>query len=324
MKSARPVLPRRMLARVAASGGCGALHVDATPGGTVYLADGRVTYVESPAAPGVGDLLTASGRLAAATWRAALDAGRDGARVGQLLVDQGHLTRGELELCVLGAIYDAAFFVLHPTPARVRFVADDAHWLGSVTQVDTAALSRETTRRRRLLDAVAPQSDVDTAPVVPVARPPVEQVVLTALQWEVLVRADGRRTAADIARVLGRAGYVVLQELRHLAAAGLVRARAATAGPVRTGDADAAAVPDPPVPEDDAGPPGTAPGGAGAATARPASTRRGTADRAARLPRRRPGARPPGEPDPADTPAVPSRLDEAVLSRIRTALESLP
>ncbi len=208
MTSGRPTenaLPRRTLAQAARSGASGALHVDGSPGGTLFLAHGSVTYAESPAAPGVGELLTASGRLSRNTWRACFDAGRDEYRVGHVLVEQGHLTAGELELCVLGATYDAAFFVLQPRPAPVRFVAGERHWLGTLTQVDVTALDRETTRRHRLLDEITPESAVDGAPVTPVTRPPVDRVVLMALQWELLMHADGRRTPADLARLLGRA-----------------------------------------------------------------------------------------------------------------------
>jgi hypothetical protein len=63
---------------------------------------------------------------------------------------------------------------------------------------------------------------VDTAAVSPVARPPRERVTLTALQWELLVNADGQRTPADLALLLGKAGYATIQELRRLAALGLI------------------------------------------------------------------------------------------------------
>ena len=37
---------------------------------------------------------------------------------------------------MLGAIYDAAYFVLRPASAPVEFVADATHWLGTVVRVD--------------------------------------------------------------------------------------------------------------------------------------------------------------------------------------------
>jgi hypothetical protein len=217
-----PASPGRLLTEAAGDRQTGALVVGGHPGGTVYLIEGYVTHAESPAAPGVGELLTASGRLAGRTWRAALEAGTSRARVGDLLVAQGHLTLGELELCVLGTIYDAAYFALAPASAPVEFQAGAVHWLGQVVRVDAAAVNRETRRRGRLLDEIFDDPRIDVAPVTPVPRPPVERVTLTAQQWELLVSADGQRTPADLAQLLGRAGYATIQELRRLAALGLI------------------------------------------------------------------------------------------------------
>ncbi|GAA4462723.1 DUF4388 domain-containing protein [Phytohabitans houttuyneae] len=222
MKTARTgkaVPPRRTLTQLAAAGETGALHVEGEPGGVLYLKDGWVSYVESPGSPGVGELLTTSGRLPAVVWEAAAASGED---VGPLLVAQGHLTQGELELCTLGAIYDAAFFVLSPAPARIRFEAGERHWLGPVCQVDAAVLARELTRRRKLLDDAHPSSDVDTGRLRATPRAPTPRLVVTAPQWELIVHCDGHRTASDLARLLGRAGYTTLLELRRLVAAGLV------------------------------------------------------------------------------------------------------
>jgi hypothetical protein len=337
--------PGRLLTQAAGERQTGALVVGgdrggAHPGGTVYLIEGHVTHAESPAAPGVGELLTASGRLAPRTWQAALDAGTAGGQVGQLLVAHGHLTQGELELCVLGVIYDAAYFALSPASAQVEFVDGATHWLGPVIRVDAAAVNREARRRTRLLDEICPRPLVDTAPVIPVARPPVERVTLTAAQWELLVQADGQRTPADLAQLLGRAGYATIQELRRLAALGLLELpESRKAGvtpdfvrlprvhgtavdihrpvvklddgplvPVVTAPAPAHATPVPAdAPHDDLRPD---PAGANGALYRPP-----------RLARRKPGAKLPKE-MPPDAP-VHSGADEVLLKRIRTALRAL-
>jgi hypothetical protein len=328
--------PGRLLTQAAGERQTGALVVGGHPGGTVYLIEGHVTHAESPAAPGVGELLTASGRLAPRTWQAALDAGAPDGRVGQLLIAQGHLTQGELELCVLGVIYDAAYFALSPASAPVEFTAGAMHWLGPVIRVDAAAVNREARRRARLLDEIHPHAQVDSAPVIPVARPPVERLTLTASQWELLVHADGQRTPADLAQLLGRAGYATIQELRRLAALGLlelpevpdtdapefvrlprvhgtavdvrrpvVKLDEGPLVPVVT--ATASALPPPP-PSDLAADP------AGA---------NGTIYRPPRLARRKPGAKLPKEMPAESPPAIHSGADEVLLKRIRTALRAL-
>ena len=160
MSPSKTAAPGRLLTQVAGERQTGTLVVGGHPGGTVYLLEGAVVYAESPAAPGVGELLTASGRLAGRTWQAALDAGAPGARVGRLLLEQGHLTQGELELCVLGAIYDAALLRALPADRAGRIPAGATHWLGPVIRVDAAAVDREARRRARLLDEIFPHPRV--------------------------------------------------------------------------------------------------------------------------------------------------------------------
>jgi hypothetical protein len=347
VKSAKSASPRRLLTQLAGEGRTGALVVAAQPGGTVYLMDGQVTHAESPAAPGVGELLTASGRLAGRTWQAALDVGTSRAQVGEFLLTQGHLTRGELELCVLGTIYDAAYFVLAPAAAPVDFLDGATHWLGPVVRVEAAAVNRESRRRVRLLDEIFADPRVDSAPVAPVPRAPRQRVTLTALQWELLVHADGQRTPADLAQLLGRAGYATVGELRRLAALGLIEAPAArndqekkpdfvrlphargTAVDVRR---PVVAVADGPAPQPEQSPGKSLPQPAASAVEpRPAAapvaepqpvTADGPVYRPLPLPRRKPGAKLPKE-LAAGGPPIHTGTDELLLNRIRTALRAL-
>ncbi|MFF7182673.1 transcriptional regulator [Streptomyces sp. NPDC008121] len=206
-----------MLTRLASERATGALLRDH---GTLYLVDGRVVHAESPAAPGLDVLLSAAGRLPREGWDEAVD--RAGARhqVGRFLVDSGRLGDGELEICHLGAVFDAAFFVLAPGSGPTRFRYGVAHWFGTVRPVSAEAVERETVRRRELLDSVWPYAAVDTCPVVPRAASPGQTV--SPRQRALLAAADGARTPAEIARVLGRPAFHTLLDVRRLAAAGLV------------------------------------------------------------------------------------------------------
>ena len=333
MAARRTATPGALLAQVAGARETGALMVGGHPGGAVYLFEGRVMYAESPAAPGVGELLTSSGRLAGRTWQSALDLGTSTARVGRLLVEQGHLTQGELELCVLGATYDAAYFVLADPAAPVEFLTGATHWLGQVVHIDAAAVNREVRRRIKLLDQIFPNPLVDVAPVIPVTRPPRERITVTAAQWELLVHADGQRSPADLAQLLGRAGYAIIQELRRMAAAGLIELpeqRAAEPEIVRlphprgTSVAVARAAPDPvpvisgPEPVARHPPPGAEPPPAAA----PPGENNAGMNRPPRLARRKPGAKLPKE-MAGESPAVHQGADEVLLKRIRTALRAL-
>src|SRR5688572_6484971 len=89
--------------------------------GVFYLTGGRVTYAESACCPRAEDLLAAGGRISAHAVRQARQASSEERPGGDLLVDRGLLTRGELEFCVLGAVLDAAFFLFEATGVRMRF-----------------------------------------------------------------------------------------------------------------------------------------------------------------------------------------------------------
>ncbi|GLW98691.1 hypothetical protein [Microtetraspora sp. NBRC 16547] len=208
--------------------------------GTIFLTRGQVSYAESTGTPGVEELLTASGRISATAVRKARQAaGAEGGQAngGDLLVGKGVLTRGELEFCVLGATLDASYFLLdraldsgldaagaRPGP-RSRFRDGERHWLGTHWFFDVPGLFRECRRRKARLDRAWPSSELDTQPVIPVRRIPGRHVVLTALQWEVLLGADTTATPAELARRLGRPAYSTLLAVRELGAAGLLATR---------------------------------------------------------------------------------------------------
>lgn len=227
-----------MLMRLAGERATGALLRDQ---GTLYLVEGRVVHAESPAAPGIDVLLTAGGALPAQGWQEALTLAGTRHEVGRHLVDSGRVTAGELEMCHLGALFDAAFFVLGPASGPTRFRYGVAHWLGRVRPVAAEALERETRRRRALLDRVWPCPELDTSPVV--ARPPAPGQKITGRQEALLRLADGVRTPTAIAWALGRPSFHTLIEVRRLAAAGLVEPPR-PAEPNRTGHPAPAPVPD--------------------------------------------------------------------------------
>ncbi|MGG8406975.1 transcriptional regulator [Streptomyces sp. 12297] len=206
-----------MLLRLAEERATGALLRDH---GTLFLENGRVVHAESPATPGLDVLLTAGGRLPLAGWQEAVD--RAGARrqVGRFLVESGRVGGGELEICHLGAVFDAAFFALAPGSGPTRFRRGATHWIGSLRSVSADAVERETIRRRELLDTVWPYPALDAAPVVPRRAAPGQTV--TPRQRALLRKADGVRTPAALAWELGRSAFHTLLEVRRLAATGLV------------------------------------------------------------------------------------------------------
>ena len=176
-------------------------------------------------------------------------------------------------------------------------------------------------RRIRLLEETFPDPRLDSAPVTPASRPPRERITVTAPQWELLVHADGQRTPADLAQLLGRAGYATILQLRRLAAAGLLELPenpnpiSDTPDFVRLKRGRGASV-------DVRRPTVTVPTAAVAVARSPVKAMAAAGD-PPRLARRKPGAKLPkgvaAEPGPRDGPGT----DDALLKRIRTALRAM-
>ncbi|CAL9653233.1 hypothetical protein GCM10010423_54850 [Streptomyces levis] len=280
------------LATLAERSASGALSTEA---GIVYLAAGHVVHVESAHAPALGDLLTHSGALAPDGWWEAIDRAGRRCRVGRQLVDSGHLAAGALELCHLGALFDAAYFVLaHDGPA-LRFRPGVAHWLGAVRSVPVDTVLRESRRRRELLHRIWPEPAVDRAPLARIQD--AGSADLPARRSRILAQVDGVRTAAQIATALACRTFHTLVELRRLAAAGMV----APADPVApaAGPADSVAPAAPSAPAASVVP--GAPPAPGAPVMSPA----------------------PAAGSPVPVPVFPDEPETALLRRLLHALEAL-
>ncbi|MYS20478.1 hypothetical protein GA0115240_12031, partial [Streptomyces sp. DvalAA-14] len=175
-----------MLVRLAEQKATGALLRTT---GILYLAGGAVVHAESPAAPGIERLLTAGGRLPAQTWRQAVDQAGAQCRIARWLIDHRQLSAGEVEISQLGALHDAAFFVLAPAAGPTRFRHGAEHWFGPVSAVPVYEVEREARRRRGLLEALWPHPGLDTAP--PVRRRAARLPPVTGRQRALLDLADG-------------------------------------------------------------------------------------------------------------------------------------
>ncbi|MFD9719750.1 transcriptional regulator [Streptomyces sp. NPDC059076] len=195
--------------------------------GALYLVDGQVVHAEAAAAPGLDVITAASGRLRPDHWDDAIAAAGARCQVARQLIDSGAITAGELEICHLGTLFDAAFFTLATRSGATRFRYGVTHWLGPVRPVSPSAVERESMRRVRLLNSIWPHPEVDTAPV---RRRPHRGRAISPHRRALLELADGVRTPPTIARELGRPAFNTLVEVRRLAAEGLIDATAGVPG----------------------------------------------------------------------------------------------
>jgi hypothetical protein len=144
---------RHILHQLAESGRTGALHVEGTPGGVLYLVAGHITHAESAACPGIGERLVASGRLPAAVWTDTYAQAAGCRQVGRALVRDGHIGQIELACRVVAAIADVTHALLQTDDAPVRFADGERHWFGVIAQLELGTLIHRTAERLRTVPA---------------------------------------------------------------------------------------------------------------------------------------------------------------------------
>jgi hypothetical protein len=222
---------REALMVCAASGTSGVLRITGDPGGTIHLADGLVTAVETAGAPGPEVLLLRSHRVTESRWDAAFAAAATrGSPLSAELVAREAVGAGELEALLLTAMADAIYVLASGTV--------DEYWAepgpsddGLLLEpgAEAAGLLAEAARRIKVLASLPfPAADrrerLVAAPGA--VRPGVR---LGAGQDEILALADGRRTTRDLAFALGHGVYATTLRLAEMHAAGLLMTASAAA-----------------------------------------------------------------------------------------------
>jgi hypothetical protein len=222
---------REALMVCAASGTSGVLRITGDPGGTIHLADGLVTAVETTGAPGPEVLLLRSHRVTESRWDAAFAAAAARGRpLNAELIAREVVGAGELEALLLTAMADAIFVLASGTVDEYR--AEPGPSDGGLLLepgAEAAGLLAEATRRIKVL-ASFPLPAADRRERLVAAPGAVRPGVrLGAGQDEILALADGRRTTRDLAFALGRGVYATTLRLAEMQAAGLLVTASAAA-----------------------------------------------------------------------------------------------
>jgi hypothetical protein len=223
---ARPPIPALLaehLAGCALHRATGVLRVTGEPGGAVHLTDGQVTAISTPGAPDPEVILLRSGRIGETGWSQVFASAAAHGRMPDELVKRGLIGAGELESLLRMALADA-MFALAAGHVEECVLEQDAepHLLPLQPAAPTAWLLAEARRRVEVLAGlrgkIAPDRDRVTSVQgawTPVAGPGDGQA-------EILALANGRRTARDIAFVLGRGVFAVTLQLARMCDAGVL------------------------------------------------------------------------------------------------------
>ena len=250
----------------------GGLHLRRdTAHGVVWFTTGALTggaadvSTQSLARRLIGAGLVSDDALTAAVAQATTDS----VGVGRALQVQGAIDDGVMHDISSEHIVDTVFDLLRWPDGDFAFVIDEANPddVGASRQVDDVV-----TEARRRLDVWSEVSTTVPSPqtVLSQAANPPEELQLSRDDWTLLALIDGRRTVADVVRLLGRGEYAVVSCLADLmnrgllvvadvdmagdlsrrlnllspAEAGPAEAGAADSGTVEVADAEAAVVSD--------------------------------------------------------------------------------
>ena len=185
------------------------------------LRDGAPVYAEGRNVPGLGARLVARGRISPGAWDDLL--ARPVPRLGERLVETHVVSPGELDDLMRSILVDAMLcFALGPdrgTP-QARAASHRGDWLGWRA---TASLVEVLTEVAHLTDRLA-GSGVDTDAFLQRSACPGQPVVVTAGQWPVVWRADGRSTVRDICGATGLGMAEILVAGHELVRSGLCTA----------------------------------------------------------------------------------------------------
>jgi hypothetical protein len=201
----------------------GVIRIAGEPGGTVYLADGAVAAIDTPGAPGPEVLLLRSGRVPEAGWSAAFAATATTGEVGAELVRRELIGAGALEALLKTALADAMFVLAAGELAGYEVDKGAAECLLPLDPAaDSAWLLAEASRRLTVLASLPTPIEHDRDRWASVRGGTPAGLELGSGQETVLAVANGRRTARDMAFVLGRGVYAVTLQLARMHADGLL------------------------------------------------------------------------------------------------------
>jgi hypothetical protein len=224
------VRPERLL-ELASSQATGALYLNGRWGGTIFLAHGRIGYVESVLTPGIEALLLRPSYTDEHSWSELVPRLRRGDTEAAVAAATRLLRRPttsavEAEILRRSALADAALAALGtavPETARTRsrFRPGEKHWCEPASTFAVSEILDEVSRRKAVLAGMTLGVQLQR-PVRRVPRLPLERIRLTATQWNITRSADGSRTPLDIAWLLGHGGFATTVAVHQLARLGVL------------------------------------------------------------------------------------------------------
>ncbi|MDO8915446.1 MAG: DUF4388 domain-containing protein [Coriobacteriia bacterium] len=216
---------------VTLSGKSGVLHIKrAEAEGSVWFRDGEVFFAQSDwHREPLGTRLVAAGKITPSALSKALDVQRaeqpTGRRLGQILVDEGFTSSKVLEAFVQEQIQDTIFDLFRWDDGDFDFETLESapeEDIGLSVSIENIVMegSRRLEEWTRIKKKI-PSMDI----VFKMATAPGEgtfDISLKPVEWNLLLKVDGTRSVAELARELGRTDFEVARVIYGLFSAGLL------------------------------------------------------------------------------------------------------
>ena len=203
----------------------GALVLSGDCTGTVWFADGEVYGADATTSLPLRDAVLAAGLATEQQFDAAWADATEGVPLAAALEVHGSVHQNDFDRLVESRIVDAVFELIVTSAADFEFRGDERHPLAggrNHTVDDLVAASRERLDRWREVATVLPSiaAVVAIANDVPADAP---DLVLSPSDWRIVAQLDGKRSIADITRLLGASAFDVCATLHRLVTAGAAR-----------------------------------------------------------------------------------------------------
>jgi hypothetical protein len=199
----------------------GMLELTGTNPGVIVVAEGEVTLALSAMGPTLQQVFIGSGLTTGELWDDAAAAAESGAKLTDSLVEGG-VNEDRARAVLYDHTVGAVFELMLPSHDSFAFLAGEEHPIGSRFTFTVDELLADAGQRIDAWKAIAeaiPSISVRMQLAHSLRR---KQLTITADEWHVLSRVDGRATIADIIRELGMSAFAVCAVLHRLLQTGAV------------------------------------------------------------------------------------------------------
>jgi hypothetical protein len=200
----------------------GALEIDGSPAGTIYLDRGHITFARTSWSPDLGTRLASLLEPAAELRELLESADQPDGDLGEILVGRGFVTRDELQAVLESVVVDAVLVLTVPltdesSVADIRLESPRPHWAASFHQVRVdAARAQAISTAGRLARFDLPRTASLELREVSSGR-----VILTPAQWAVASKINGALNSWDLAWQCGLSLADTFEAVGALAQSGL-------------------------------------------------------------------------------------------------------